>query len=104
MGGAVGDDQGQAAGHAHHRERGDEGGQLAVGDREPGDGAGGGADQQSDHEGEDAGQVQRGEGVGGDHGTERGDGADGQVDPGGDDHEGHAEGEDRDDGRLDPRC
>src|SRR5690606_14895438 len=99
--GALGDHQGQAAGHRQHGQRGDERREFPVRHEDAVDQAGGDAGGDGQQHREDHGDA-RGGGAPGEHGGgQGGDRADRQVDARGDDDEGDTEGEDRDDRRLD---
>src|SRR6185503_7623935 len=97
--GAVRQRQGDPSGDLQHAQGGDErrhaqlGDDGAVGDADGGSGADAGQDAE-DH------RLRVAHDQGGDHAGQRDAGADREVELGGDDHEGHAEGDDREHRRL----
>lgn len=96
-GALVGDGEQQAARREQGREGDDEGGHRGTGDQE--------AVEQTDRTADQERYEQRGQdaplrGPGGEHTAEGEDGADGQVDPAGDDDQGHAEGDHGEERRL----
>ena len=99
------DDEGKTAADEHHGQCGDERRDAEAGDDKTGDASAGKSDEDAGEDGDDEGEIEGesradGESHGAEDASDADEGADGEVNSGGDDDRGHAEGDEHLDGHL----